>query len=909
MPGPWERYQTPAASGAPVASPRPLPSPPRPVDPYQANAEQRAADAAARAASAEARANEAAARERQRFEQEQADRAARMAPAGDPTAPLTRILGQLQNVRRDAQDNGGWGETGAIGSIVRRFGPTGTAAYDLSGQIQSIDANLAFEELANMRRNSPTGGALGQVTERELDLLRSTVANLDPNLSQEEFLRQVDTAIQHYRGMIERLAPPRSERGEKQEPPGGYAVAAQPPAGGQPGQPDNRPVPPGVTVEGVDPQTGDRYGYRIVDGQQVPWGEISSPPNITAAADRGMGDSSRGQGGFGETVDAFIRGAADTSSFGFSDELTGIMNAITYGDTTVNQEIDRQRAVDAYDAQHSPWARLTGQVAGAFLNPLGAAGNAIRGGRVALTAGGAMREGAVFGGLYGFGSGEGNPVERLPSAGIGAAVGGAGGAALGGAAEVIGPRIASRLATGGNPRQLERAQLLGDFTDQGVTPLPANVGGPGVNRLTSAAGQSPVSAGRVVEAFQRQGNEMQAAVGRAAESVGTPANTETAGAIVRGAGERIIQRTRDTGNRLYERAARLAGDVRVRPQQALQVIDDELTRLNETADINAPLIAELQRFRQSLAGNEGLSIDGIRTARTIAGRASRTEALRATDAQRSLGMVMNAISADIEQGLVQAGRRGAAEAFRRADDMWRQRVEYIDQTLEPLIGRNRSGESIIATLEGYTRDTGRGNAARLRQVLRALEPQELGDIQATLINRMGRATNGQQDATGEAFSASRFLTNWNSLSPQSRNLLFQGELRQNIDQIARVAGGMRDTGRYANFSNTGGVVGWLLNLGAVGVDLGTAGALAAGQYLNGRLMTSPGFTRWLARAPREGVPQGYIRRLETIATREPAIAADIRGLQRQLEQAFAASPTRAAASGQDEQNRGQIPPQ
>jgi hypothetical protein len=65
----------------------------------------------------------------------------------------------------------GWG--GLLANVP------GTKARSLQADIDTIKANLGFAELAQMREQSPTGGALGQVAVRELDFLQSTVANLD----------------------------------------------------------------------------------------------------------------------------------------------------------------------------------------------------------------------------------------------------------------------------------------------------------------------------------------------------------------------------------------------------------------------------------------------------------------------------------------------------------------------------------------------------------------------------------------------------------------------------------------------------------------------------------------------------------------------------------------------------------
>lgn len=70
---------------------------------------------------------------------------------------------------------------GLGGSIASRI--PGTPATDLSSLIDTLRANLSFDRLQEMRDNSPTGGALGSITEGELRLLGSTVASLGQNQS------------------------------------------------------------------------------------------------------------------------------------------------------------------------------------------------------------------------------------------------------------------------------------------------------------------------------------------------------------------------------------------------------------------------------------------------------------------------------------------------------------------------------------------------------------------------------------------------------------------------------------------------------------------------------------------------------------------------------------------------------
>jgi hypothetical protein len=86
--------------------------------------------------------------------------------------------------------------TGIRGAIASRI--PGTDRKTLEGAIKTIQANLSFQELKDMKAASPTGGALGSVTERELDLLGSTVANLDPNLPADELLANIDFVEKEY---------------------------------------------------------------------------------------------------------------------------------------------------------------------------------------------------------------------------------------------------------------------------------------------------------------------------------------------------------------------------------------------------------------------------------------------------------------------------------------------------------------------------------------------------------------------------------------------------------------------------------------------------------------------------------------------------------------------------------------
>lgn len=116
------------------------------------------------------------------------DPAAAQKAAGAANAALERI----RNTRAKVDEALGATNNltaGFLGGLTSRVG--GTPAANLAATIDTIEANLSFSELQKMRDNSPTGGALGQVTERELALLGATVASLRQSQSPEQLRRNL----------------------------------------------------------------------------------------------------------------------------------------------------------------------------------------------------------------------------------------------------------------------------------------------------------------------------------------------------------------------------------------------------------------------------------------------------------------------------------------------------------------------------------------------------------------------------------------------------------------------------------------------------------------------------------------------------------------------------------------------
>ena len=86
--------------------------------------------------------------------------------------------------------------SGFVGSMLTKI--PGTAATDVGALVNTIKANIGFDKLQAMRDASPTGGALGQVSNQEIDFLQSTLNNLKQNQSQEQFNKQLQILENQY---------------------------------------------------------------------------------------------------------------------------------------------------------------------------------------------------------------------------------------------------------------------------------------------------------------------------------------------------------------------------------------------------------------------------------------------------------------------------------------------------------------------------------------------------------------------------------------------------------------------------------------------------------------------------------------------------------------------------------------
>lgn len=227
--------------------------------------------------------------------------------------------------------------------------------------------------------------------------------------------------------------------------------------------------------------------------------------------------------GFLGKVDATVRGAADTISLGFADEIAAGLGTGFGMLGDYDAELARQRGIDQSDSEDRFGYRLGGQIGGgllggagmvrAGLSPSAAAVNA--GMRLPAVAGASAVEGALLGGLHGLGSGT-DAESRIDQAKSGAIWGG--GIGLAAPLAIAGvQRAISPFRTGAE--RTAAAELL---RQEGV---PVSAGQLTGNRRLRFA-ESEIGGGRAADLMAQQQDAFTAAALRRAGIEGTRATPE-----------------------------------------------------------------------------------------------------------------------------------------------------------------------------------------------------------------------------------------------------------------------------------------------------------------------------------------------------------------------------------------------
>lgn len=661
---------------------------------------------------------------------------------------------------------------------------------------------------------------------------------------------------------------------------------------------DKMPRPPGPGERAVYDEGSDSWTY--VSDQDNPnalevdvvGGRL--PPEVQAEIDQRVSQTDQ----FGSG----LAGATDTITFGMADEAAAGLNAFTGalgGQGSLvdlyNRNIGVERGVQDALQKRDGGEYFTGQLLGGLALPIGAG---------AQGAGALARIGAIQGGLYGYGSSEGNPLQRIPGAAAGAAIGGAAGGTLGGLSGLVRNR-----GTGAAAQEvMDNRAVIEAGQRQGI-PIRQPDARPST-RADFAGAEASETGNRIITPALR--SDAQAVENKLVETggQGRALDDYEMGQRVQAAGDKYLVRTRGQANALYGRAEQLAGNAQGQATRAIQAIGQEIADLSSTgANTNAGAIKYLEALKADLQG--GASIAKLRNIRSNVRGQINERNLTSTDTERRVGNVLKALSDDVNS-ILPPNARGA---FANADKFYRERMEFKDQVIRRFVGAKNdpiSPETAAARFQSFMKSKDFGRFSRMMD---ELEPGDRADIAATVAEHLGRGRNGE-------FSLAALSTNVSNMSPKALEKVFGAKGAQAIQDLKVIARAKADTANALNNSRSG-VVAQRMGLkdamfgifgGSVAGIPGAIGGFAfrsIGEKVGNRRLANallnPDFSKWLKNMPNNpAAAKPYIGLLTNVAAKSGA-GADIKAIQSALLEAFAQSPARAAAEQED--NGGNVPPQ
>ncbi|WP_312321246.1 hypothetical protein [Stenotrophomonas sp.] len=433
---------------------------------------------------------------------------------------------------------------------------------------------------------------------------------------------------------------------------------------------------------------------------------------------------------------------------------------------------------------------------------------------------------------------------------------------------------------------------LADFEALGATP---SVGQASGNQLIQGAENllagGPTSAGVMGRFVEQQADDIGGGLRQIADDVTPNASAERAGRAVERGVETFNKNVGATRRALYWQADQHIPDATQTPmrntvREIIALTTPDPAASATTGSMIQPTIARLRKnIEDDLAANGGnLTYGVLRKIRSEIGeQIGDASPLNPPSDLRELKRLYAALSSDMTDAAKAQGPDAVAAAT-RANNYTRASADRLD-AIQRVVEKAGGPEKVYLAVMSGTKDGG----TTLRSVLQSLPEEGQKAVTGAVLKRMGMATPGAQDATGEAFSAATFLTNWNKVSPEARRALFDrygpGFTKQ-VDQIARVADNIKSGAKvYANPSGTANraaamtygasLVGSLLTGNAGGTGVLAATGLGANGLA--RILTNPEVVKSLANATvmsRAGV-LATARNLQEIANRDqdPDIAA------------------------------------
>ncbi len=445
--------------------------------------------------------------------------------------------------------------------------------------------------------------------------------------------------------------------------------------------------------------------------------------------------------------------------------------------------------------------------------------------------------------------------------------------------------------TGGKQAMNKAGQRLKNFVDAGVSPSLGQVTqNQGIQTVEMVLANIPGGSGvyaKFAQTAQDDLGKFSTNIAKKLINKPLPANTILVGRTVKDGIKSGVNSASSFTGRFQSRANVLYKEVDnfVKPDapismngtiKELQKLVQPIKGAEQTSAkfSNSFLNEVLEGLQKDVAKNNGnLPYQAVSQLRSRIGNKLSSFELIPDVEKAQLKLVYKALSNDLGEGIAKNGGKKGTRAYKRANSFYKSGLKRIDDYLEPIY-KTGDPDKITSLLmnsakEGYT---------RVNAIKKSLNPEQYKIFLSSVIERLGRIQPSQGlaegsdeilEATGR-FSSETFLTNWNKLSKETKNILFSGKgfkgLDKDLDKVAKIASVIRESGK--TFKNPSGTADRLVGQGLIFGGGATAFTgnpafilsvplVIGGANQTAKLMTNPRFVKWMAQGTDIASNEGF----------------------------------------------------
>lgn len=369
-----------------------------------------------------------------------------------------------------------------------------------------------------------------------------------------------------------------------------------------------------------------------------------------------------------------------------------------------------------------------------------------------------------------------------------------------------------------------------------------------------------------VGTWQKSADEMMEGVGRMMDdffgSMGGKVNPESAGQQIVNSAKKYMDNFKATSSQMYDEVDNfIPADGRVVATRFNEFLAEYGGRFAGDPDIakllKSPMLSDLAE-----AQGDDIAYSTLKQLRTMIGNKIDDGDTIGDLAQRDLKRIYAALTEDMFEGAASFGPE-ALKAATDANDFYKAGASIIDDIIEPNMMIGGKWATGLEAFKAFKRQVADPDKLKRLQQSGVLDESDLKAGGAALLDDLGRATRGQQDATGTRISPSRIISQTDDrVIPQaSQDILFTGSSKDILNDMRVFSEATRGVDSFINNSGTGlanqaqtilsagGVAGSFVNPVA---GLTTAVSTVALPWLASKSIQANWLKNWMLNAPREG---------------------------------------------------------